>query len=193
MDYQSLLQVRLIFIDLHTSIFLLRSLLSRSFMLVGSYKVHNFSMKGTYLKYSLLVYSAVWECLISGKEKLKLAEFTDEKVVCCPLCDFVTTNKNILNIHAHQKHEKDFVATNLNKITMTPKKPTITKSDTEIFERRNVLQKTKKKDGRRVVDKKFVCSICSKSFKRNPCLERHTLGVHLGISLNQYRNRCKNN
>ncbi len=43
-----------------------------------------------------------------------MTEFTEEKVVFCPLCDFVTTTKNILNIHAHQRHKKDFIATKLN-------------------------------------------------------------------------------
>ena len=132
----------------------------------------------------------------------KLKELPNEKVVGCPLCEFVASNKRILNIHVHQTHEKDFVASKLNKITtatkMTTGKSSIKKSDPEIFQCLSCLKvfqhiRNLKEHVTRVhaVVKKFVCTICRKRFPRQACLKRHTLGVHLGVSLKRHLSRKK--
>jgi uncharacterized Zn-finger protein len=151
-----------------------------------------------------------------GQIKMDIAE---QNVVCCPVCNFVTYNKSVLNIHAHQKHDKDNGVTKLTMIA-APRKLTVEQSDpthgnhdssvTKLIKIRSASRKpSDKKSGpenfkcqknlkehtnNRVhgVKKKFVCPICHKGFPRQPCLKRHTLGVHLGISVNQDRNRKKN-
>ena len=132
--------------------------------------------------------------IVFRMNRQKLMEFSDKKVVGCPLCEFVTSNKRILNIHTHQTHEKDFVA--LTK--MTSGNSTIKKADPEIFRCLSCLKgfqhiRNLKEHVTRVhaVDKKFVCTICRKRFPRQACLKRHTLGVHLGISLKRRRDSKK--